>query len=295
VPVQYPFPVQKLSIHDKIEIAYGEMGSGPETLLFIHGLANYAPVWNLQMQELSKSYRCIALDLPGNGLSTWSDFPVSMVFYAESVARFIEAKNLGSVSICGHSMGGQLALILALRYPALVNKLILIAPAGFEAFSPHEVVMMEQWISLGRLMGNDEAYLESTIRQSFYANRTLSDKIIQDLKDLLTADKLQYWHNMAIGSIKAMLKEQIHTFLPQVQQSALVIFGEEDAMIPNRIMHFGETPSSIGKQGTAMMPDARLKLIPRAGHFVMIEKAAEVNDEIKSFMSTKPGLCDRTS
>jgi pimeloyl-ACP methyl ester carboxylesterase len=36
-----------------------------------------------------------------------------------------------------------------------------------------------------------------------------------------------------------------------------------------------------------MMPDARLKLIPRAGHFVMIEKAAEVNDEIKSFMSAK--------
>lgn len=286
MPVSYPFPVHKTTIHNDIEIAYGEKGKGPETIVFIHGLANYAPVWNLQMQELSRQYRCIAPDLPGNGLSTWGDFPVTMVFYAESVARFIQAQQLSDVILCGHSMGGQIAMILALRYPTLVKKLVLIAPAGLEAFSPHEVVLMEQWLELGKMLGNDETYLESSIRQSFYADRGPAGGIIADLKELLKADKMKYWHNMATGSIKAMLREQIQPFLPQIKQPTLIIFGEEDAMIPNRILHFGETPKSIGRRGETLLPDATLKMIPRAGHFVMIEKADEVNEDIIKWIQT---------
>lgn len=284
MPVTYPFPVQRTRIHDKIEMAWCAAGEGPETLLFIHGLANYAPVWTAQLHGLSDQYRCIAVDLPGNGLSSRDEYPYSMFFYAESVARFISEQKLSRLTLCGHSMGGQIALMLALRYPHLFDRLVLIAPAGFEYFSPTDIMWMEQALQFGRLMGNDETYLESSIRQSFYADKSPAAHIIKDLKALLKAGNLQQWHHMAVSSIKAMLNESVNQYLHQVQHQSLVIFGEEDAMIPNRLLHLGETTSGIARKGAALMAHADLHMVKGAGHFVMIEKAEEVNRIIRGFL-----------
>ncbi len=137
-PLYYPFPVRHVAIRHDIKVAYCDEGSGKETLLFIHGLANYIPVWKHQIKELSRHHRCIALDLPGNGLSSGGNYPYTLFFYAECVKLFADKLGLENIVLAGHSMGGQISVVLGLRYPELINKIILIAPAGIEYFNSLE-------------------------------------------------------------------------------------------------------------------------------------------------------------
>lgn len=275
--VVYPFPVHHTHIHDQIDIAYIENGQGKNTVLFIHGLANYAPVWKHQLELIGEHHRCIAIDLPGNGYSSRGDYPYTMFFYAECVVKFIEKMNLPTLYICGHSMGGQIALIIALRYPHLLKKVLLVAPAGFEYFAPHEVMLMQQMLNMGNMFYADEYHLETAINQSFFKTHNASHQIITDLKKMMQKHPLKEWRNMSISGIHAMLNEQVHAYLKDINIPVHAIFGERDALIPNTLIHFGETPETIAKKATALIPHGTYSIIKHAGHFVQIEKADEVN------------------
>ncbi len=259
-------------------------GSGDQTFLFIHGLANYGPVWKHQIAELSKTNRCIAIDLPGTGYSSRGNFPYSMFFYAESVVRFIEKMNLQHVVLTGHSMGGQIAIIIALRYPHLLEKMVLVAPAGLEYFAPHEIMMMKGMMQMGNLFYADEMHLESAIKQSFFSTQNESASIIDDLKTFMHAHSLKEWRDMSIESINGMLNEQVQTYLQNITTPTLILFGNKDTLIPNNLIHLGETPESIAKKGVALIPQSTYEMIPNGGHFVHIEKATEVNKLISQFI-----------
>lgn len=282
--VQYPFAHHQCKIHEDIHLSYMDEGKGDSTILFIHGLANYAPVWKYQITELREISRCIAIDLPGNGYSSRGEYPYTMFFYAECVVRFIEKMELKNVGLVGHSMGGQIALVIALRYPHLIDKLVLIASAGLEYFAPHEVMMMNGMLSMGTLFYSDEFHLESAIRQSFFATQNESASIINDLKQIMGNHSLKQWRDMSLASIKGMLNEQVQAYLPQLTMPVSIIFGEQDALIPNTLVHFGETPSSVVKKSSALIQHVESHLIPFAGHFVQIEKPADVNNLIRRFV-----------
>lgn len=107
---------------------------GPETgpiVVFLHGFAGDLNGWaNLQV-GLSASVRTIAFDLPGHGKSL--DYPraCNAVVAAKAVLADLQALGLSRVHLVGHSMGGAVAALIALREPALVASLTLIAPGGF--------------------------------------------------------------------------------------------------------------------------------------------------------------------
>ena len=283
--IKYPFEVKHLTIHDGIDIAYCDEGSGDKTILFIHGLANYLPVWKHQIDGLKNSFRCVAIDLPGNGLSSRGEFPYTMFFYAECIIKFIEKMNLKNVTLCGHSMGGQIAIIIALRHPQLIEKMVLISPAGLEYFNQHEVMMMKHAMSFGDFFYADEFHLENTIRQSFYQSKNESSNIISDLKNILKKNKIKEWKDMSVASINGMLNEQVNQFLPTIETKTLIIFGDKDQLIPNKLIHFNDTPESIAKQGAELISHSAYKMIKDAGHFVQIEKSSLVNEEIINWIN----------
>ncbi len=285
--LSYPFDVKYLEIHDHIKIAYCDEGKGEHTILFVHGLANYLPVWKKQIKELSQTYRCIAIDLPGNGLSSRGNYPYSMFFYAESVRRFIEGLKIEKVVLVGHSMGGQIGIITALRYPSVIEKLILVAPAGIEYFQPHERLMMQPLMNLGDFFYSDEFHLEQAINESFFSHHQEREVIIEEVKQLMRAHPQQRWKDMVMASVSGMLNEQVQQFLPQLEQPVLLLFGANDKLIPNRIIHAGETPKSIAVKGAAMIPDCEMHLVEKSGHFLMIEQYGMVNNLMKGFLERK--------
>ena len=133
--INYHYQENRVELPDNCKIAYIDEGKGEKTILFIHGLANYAQCWKRNIDFLKHHYRCIAIDLPGNGLSDHNHHSFGMKFFANCIGNFISALKLKKVYLAGHSMGGQVALTTALQFPQLIEKMVLCAPAGFEKFT----------------------------------------------------------------------------------------------------------------------------------------------------------------
>lgn len=111
------------------KVHYIEKGEGPD-LLLIHGLSGAAQNFSYKMIELlANNYHVIAIDRPGSGFSQ-RDFEANAELpeQAKFVAQFIKEVHLEKPIIVGHSLGGAVALQLAVDYPDLVKALALIAP-----------------------------------------------------------------------------------------------------------------------------------------------------------------------
>ena len=81
-----------------------------------------------------------------------------------------------------------------------------------------------------------------------------------------------------------MLAHPVRTQLRQIQRPTLILFGEDDKLIPNRLLHPTLTTHAVANIGDTDIPDSRLLMIPRAGHMVMYEQAGAVNRAIRAFV-----------
>lgn len=264
-------------------MAYIDEGNGPQTLLFIHGLANYALVWKKNIEQLSSRYRCIAIDLPGNGFSDRNEHRFSMAFFAETVHHFIATLKLTNLCIVGHSMGGQIALTTLLSHPDAAHKLVLCAPAGFEQFTALDKVMYYSSLQMMNFVASDENSLRATVHNSFYLHPAQADNMINELVSLMRTYKANYYRNMIEACIRSMLEEPVLHRLHHISTQTLVLFGKNDALIPNKLMH-QTTTEKLASAGVATMPHAKLTMIPDSGHFLQWEKADEVNTAIRNFL-----------
>jgi len=268
-----------------IKIAYTESGKQHKTvLLFIHGLANYMQVWQWNTIVLQNHARCIAIDLPGNGHSSRGNHAYSIDFMSEKVYEFIQVLKLENVILVGHSMGGQIALNMALKYPDTVQKLLLFAPSGFEYFAPHEVMMIKGMMNLGGFMNMDELHLSQSINSSFYKHSIVAKKIIEDLTLIIQNNDRNQYRRMVDRCIASMLDHQLFYQLKNIQQETLVFFGDHDMLIPNKFLHPQQT-KEIARKAVAQMKHANLIMYAEAGHFIQIEQAAEVNADVIKFLN----------
>ncbi len=278
--------MKKVQIEKDIEIAYNELGSGNITLLFIHGLANFKGVWQSNIIELSKNYRCIAIDLPGNGHSSNGAHTYSMFFYAECIKQFIDKLELTNVVLVGHSMGGQVALVLALRHALVINKLILVASSGLEYFSELDKMMITQSMKMGEVFYSNDYYLENAINNSFFNFDKLAvNGLVKETQEFIKSHSDIKWKRMVNESINAMLNEQVFKFLPTLTVETLIIFGDNDAMIPNKLLHPLDTVQKIAEKASQHIKNSKTLIINNAGHFVQIEKSKEVNAAIETFVN----------
>lgn len=276
--------IKRKVLSSKIEIAYTDKGvKSKPTILFIHGLANYHAVWDWNTEILQQHFRSISIDLPGNGESGRGNHAYTIDFYAQTIIDFILEMNLGKVTLAGHSMGGLIAIKIALGKQMKLNKLILFAPAGFEYYTPHESVLFKSAITMGNFLNLDETQISQSVRTSFYKQNNNTEKIINDLTHIIQKNDRTQYRNMLERSINSMLDEQTFKELKNITEQTLVFFGEDDMLIPNRFLHPVST-KEIGQKGIEQMPHAKLITYKKTGHFVQIERAKEVNEEIISFL-----------
>lgn len=106
-------------------------GSGPPTLLLLHGFGESLTTWRAVFDPLADRQRVVAIDLPGFGGSAKPDAPYTLPALTARLAAFVDRWIDGPVVVVGHSMGGALAAALALERPDRVERLVLIAPAGW--------------------------------------------------------------------------------------------------------------------------------------------------------------------
>lgn len=276
-------PVQHQKLSQGIDLAYVEVGSGPQTIVFIHGLGSYLPAWKKNYSELSNHYRCIAIDLPGYGKSSKGNHAYSMTFYAAVVKEFIEAKGLTNVVLAGHSMGGQIAMTAALQYPQLVDKLILSAPAGFETFNKGQRQWFKDVMTVDAVRLTTPEQIRTNLAYNFYNLPADAQFMIDDRIAMRSADDFTAYCYAITKGVEGMVSQPVYEFLPQIKQPVLVFYGEQDNLIPNRFLNAGFT-RKVAEDGASRLPNARLEMIDKAGHFVQFERATEVNALIRDFL-----------
>lgn len=108
-----------------------ERGTGPKTIVFLHGFGGCLDDWREVISTLASGTRSLAYDLPGHGLSL--DFPDGgpAKMAARAVLADLAARKIKRVHVVGHSMGGAAATLMALAEPERIASLTLLAPGGF--------------------------------------------------------------------------------------------------------------------------------------------------------------------
>src|SRR5262245_258975 len=110
-------------------------GSG-EPLALVHGLGTNRAIWKGVIPMLAPSRRVLAPDLPGFGDSPPDGEGFGLDRAADALGESLDELVTGPFDLAGHSLGGAVALTLAVRHPELVRRLVLCAPAGFRPRSP---------------------------------------------------------------------------------------------------------------------------------------------------------------
>lgn len=282
--LEYDFSIKKIELSNETTIAYAEEGSGDQTLIFIHGLGSYLPAWNKNLPELSKHYRCIAVDLPGYGKSSKGNYEFSMTYYAQIISEFAEKKGLDNIVLVGHSMGGQIALTAALQYPELVDKLVLIAPAGFEVFNKGQRSWLENVMTPDAVRFTSVENIRSNLAYNFYNMPEDAEFMFTDRVAMRSSDGFNGYVYAVSQSVKGMVSQPIYEFLPRIKQPTLAIFGANDNLIPNRFLNPSKT-EKVAQDGISRMPNGKLIMLDKTGHFAQFEKPEEVNASIIEFLN----------
>lgn len=280
--------VKYLKLQDaNISLAYIDEYSDKNApvILAIHGLGNSFVVWMNNFKELKKYYRCIALDLPGNGLSEKKDLPYGIPYFSSIINEFLYELGIHTCHLMGHSMGGQIAMYTALHYPEKVNSMILVAPAGFEEFTSIEKQIMSGSNQILDYMMSGYDKLSQALQLSFYSHSAETNRVKDTLLNLLKLQDSVQYKKMLDCCVSSMLHDSVLADLNKITQPTLLLFGTQDAMIPNKIFHPIST-ESFARKAVEKIPQATLKLIKNAGHFVQFEQSDEVNSLIKDYLRT---------
>lgn len=284
--VDYGVPTKVVSV-DGIDVAYTDTGRGGPAILLVHGLGSNLLVWRKTVDALARDHRVVAIDLPGYGRSSKKNYPYSMAFFADVVDRVIARLGLDRPVVIGHSMGGQIAMTHALRFPKRSRALVLAAPAGFETFEPGEGQWLVEVVS--------KEFIKATPPETLYAN--VANTFAGDVPDealFLYAHRVQIIDGPEFDayayanarSVRAMVKGPVFERLPEIEVPVLVVFGAEDKLIPNQALH-GGTTQEVAERATRRLPKARLVLLPGAGHLLQLERPTPWVGAVRHFLATE--------
>lgn len=281
--LNYRADVKYAKLSNNVTLAYSDEGQGKETIIFIHGLGSYIPAWDKNISELSKKYRCIAVDLPGYGKSSKNPHSGLMSFYADVVIEFIKEMGFNQVTLAGHSMGGQISMVIALHKPEVVKNLILVDPAGFEAFHPGQKQWFKDVMSMNLVKLTPLEAIETNLATNFYNMPKDAQFMITDRAAMRTASDFENYCYTVSVSVAGMVNEPVIEKLEQISQPTLIFFGENDNLIPNRYLNPGRTVD-IAKFGASKIKNSKLVMVPKCGHFMMFEKFETFNREVSEFL-----------
>jgi pimeloyl-ACP methyl ester carboxylesterase len=279
--IKYSFPAKFIEIKN-YNLAYIDEGNSENVLLFIHGLGSYLKAWDRNIPELKNHFRCIALDLPGYGKSSKQIHSGEVSFYVEILNEFITKLNLKSVSLVGHSMGGQIVLAYAIKYPSQIVKLILAAPAGFETFNQDEIELIKKIISPEILFKTSDHQIRLNYQFNFFKMPVETEEMVADRIAIKTDEDFFNHCTIVSNSLFGLLNAPVFDQLKQINIPTLIFFGNDDLLIPNKSIH-QTTTEEIASRGSSQINNNKVILLYECGHFLQYEKPCEFNAQMISF------------
>jgi pimeloyl-ACP methyl ester carboxylesterase len=243
-----------------INIYYESFGSG-KSLIFLHGSMGTGKVWKPYVPILLNDFNIILPDLRGHGKTENPDKAIDLHLIADDIVALIEALKLEKPFLCGWSMGGDVSLDVAIRYPDCVSGLIV---GGVT----HRI--SESYFASLKAMG-----LEGPGKVNFEQ----AEQNIPQLINLWKTEHVQsplHWKEL----VTQLSFEMINPTLPaednlkQITLPTLIVWGDRDQFLPI------EDAIELYR----LIPNAQLAVIPNANHFVTRTHVLLFAELVKEFV-----------
>lgn len=230
-------------------VSDGNDGRAPVILL--HGFGGDHTVWRAVSVELAKHRGVLAFDLPGHGGSrSWQELGTAVVD-AKAVAAELDRRSLERVHLVGHSLGGAVAALVAMRVPERIASLTLLAPGGFGA-EINDRLLKRYAVARGA------ATLTPLLEQFFGWSNPVTPAFI----DEMVADRADPRATEIFAEIAGeIFKGGRQGVLPREKLAALdcpvkVLWGTQDRVLPTRQAHHlpGQIASHVFEEVGHMLP-----------------------------------------
>jgi pimeloyl-ACP methyl ester carboxylesterase len=278
-----------LRVHHK----YGGHGS---PVVFVHGLGSSGYMeWRQNLESVAARHRVFAPDLPGYGRSDKPRARYTIPFFARFVRRYMEDRGLRSAALVGTSLGGRIALEVALEEPKRIRKLVLVNTLGLGRPQVGPAQFAYGLVTLPRV---GEAVMNLTrdalrwappriIRRvaGRYAGvttdleKTMDDTYLNDLREMYRAEG---FHDAYLSTIRSLVnpralfggQHDVTRRLNELKIPVQLIWGSNDPLFP--LAHASRAQSLI--------EHARLAIIDGAGHTPQAERPEEFNRVLHEFL-----------
>ena len=216
-------------------VRFVEAGDGPP-LLLIHGYLSSRLVWDDVLPGLAARFRVVVPDLPGFGDSEKpppARYPYGYDAFAESLVDVVAAMGMGRLSVCGHGMGGAIALTLAAKHPAMVERLVLVDPIVYpvdgDVLTRVASIPVLGPFAFKQLYGR--AMFRSHYRDRVYApGSRIPWTRVDHLFDLFNAPAAR---EAAFATMRSTVDTRpLIALLPRVTAPALIAWGRGDRRAP---------------------------------------------------------------
>lgn len=259
-------------------------GDGPPVIL-LHGYGDTADGWRRAVPALLQSYRVIAIDIPPFGRSAAPPMGTGrlMEFYRVFYPELIDHLGVESATLIGHSLGGAMALRVALDRPELADALGLVAPAGLGTGAP-----WWWWLVAGNkvlwqaLLRNRIPITSLAVRSGmkFFVTRGVVHdrrKIAEDIQHLIELNSNPKDFEAVLAAGRDLINQYTGTLLREAQAlecPVLLVWGSHDRLVPAEHAH----------EFSAAVPHAQVEVLERCGHYPQIELPSIFNQIVGDFL-----------
>lgn len=256
-----------------VNLYYEEHGSGPDTIVFAHGLLMNSHMFDAQVAAFKSSYRCIAFDLRGQGKSEVTDSGYDMDNLTTDTVELIAELGCAPCHFVGLSMGGFIGMRLAINHPHLLKSLSLLDTSADP--EPDETVNSYKMMArIGRVFGFWP--LAGKLISILFGSDFLTD---ENQKPTREHWRQQVKNNNRTGSSRAAMgvieREGVYPQLSQINTPTLIMVGDQDiATVPAKSKRMQEA-----------IPNSEMVIIEGAGHSSSIEKPEAVTRALQAFIS----------
>jgi pimeloyl-ACP methyl ester carboxylesterase len=253
------------------KIHYLEAGRGAPVIL-LHGSGGEGARWMPTIQGLASEFRVIAPDQIGWGAS---DKPMTIYHggvFAEFLARFMKEIGVPKATLIGQSMGAGVALQMAVKYPQMLDRMVLVNGGGFTSPNDPPPAGAPDWharqIANAGTLAESREYLEKL----YYNHTLISDELVEHnlilrLRSAYTAESVQMANARGLGGLSEAEVRGIRT-------PTLLVWGANDKLSP---------PVNADKLNAAIS-GSRKVLIDKAGHYPFIEHPDQFNTAVREFL-----------
>ena len=270
---------------NNISIAYEIYGDG-EPLILIHGYSYNKSVWIAQIDDLSKTFKVIAIDVRGSGESSHPEEKFTLENLVEDLKGLMDFLNIDKAHLAGWSMGGMIIQNFVLKYPERAGKLVLFSTNAGLPTEEGTIMLRDSLIKIYEERKSDPKaaffqlarFIHSTkFRKKMEKDPTEKIHGIVTTEELIKDSTQNQTTPIDLKHLQeAMSQHNTIERLHEIKHNTLIIVGSKDSL----------TPVLSNQQIHENLPNSTLKVIEGAGHKVFFENQPEVNPIVIDFLKS---------